>query len=85
MSSCKKIQRILHPAYSPDFAPSDFFLFGYLKRKLTEYDIPDRQNLTSVITQIFDEIGPETVMAVFETWITMLEWVIEHKREYCHQ
>jgi hypothetical protein len=26
--------RMPHPAYSPDSAPSDFFLFGYLKSKL---------------------------------------------------
>jgi hypothetical protein len=23
-----------HPLYSPDLAPSDLFLFGYVKRKL---------------------------------------------------
>jgi hypothetical protein len=28
-------KRLLHPVYSPDFTPSDFFLFGYLKEKLT--------------------------------------------------
>jgi hypothetical protein len=26
-----------YPPYSPDLAPSDFFLFGYVKRKLTGY------------------------------------------------
>jgi hypothetical protein len=45
MSSRKKSQRI------PDIVPSDFFLFDYIKRKLTEYDIPDRQSLKSVIAQ----------------------------------
>jgi hypothetical protein len=32
-------------AYGPDFAPRNFFLFGYIERKCTEYDIPDRQSL----------------------------------------
>jgi hypothetical protein len=63
----KTIQRIPHPASGPDFAPSDSFLFGYIKRKLTEYDIPDRQSLKSAITHIFDEIGQETLILVFET------------------
>jgi hypothetical protein len=33
MSSSKKIQRILHPASSPNLAPSDFFLFCSIKRQ----------------------------------------------------
>jgi hypothetical protein len=74
MFSRKKIQRIPHPAYSPDVAPNDFFLFGYIKRKLTEYNIHDRQSLQSAIADIFDEIGQKTLMAVFETWINRLEW-----------
>jgi hypothetical protein len=57
MSSGKNIQRILHLAYSLNLAPSDFFLFGYVKRKLTEYDTHDWQSLESAITHIFDEIG----------------------------
>jgi hypothetical protein len=53
----KKIRQIPHTASSPDLAPSDFFLFGDFRRKLTEYEIRDRQSLKSAITQIFDEIG----------------------------
>jgi hypothetical protein len=35
-----------HPPYSPDLAPSDFFLFGYLKTKLVglEFDSADESN-----------------------------------------
>jgi hypothetical protein len=70
-----------HPAYIPDFAPSDFFLFGYIKRQFTEYNIPDRQSLKNAITRIFDKIGQETLIAIFETWINRLKWVIEHEGE----
>jgi hypothetical protein len=85
MSSRKKIQRIRNPAHSPDLTPSDFFLFGYIKRKLTEYDIPNRQSLKSTITHIFDEIGQATLIAVFETCANGLELVIEHEGECFHQ
>jgi hypothetical protein len=27
----------VHPAYSPDAAPSDFFLFGYLKDEMAGF------------------------------------------------
>jgi hypothetical protein len=85
MSSRKKIQRIPRLADSPDLAPSDLFLFGDTKRKPTEHDIPDRQSLTGAIIHISNEIGQKTLMAVFETWINRLEWVIEHEEEYFDQ
>jgi hypothetical protein len=66
MSSRKKIQWIPYPAYSPDLAPNDFFLFSYIKRKFTEYNIPDQQSLKSVITHISDEIGQETLIVIFK-------------------
>jgi hypothetical protein len=64
MFSRKTIQRIPHPADSPDLAPSTFFLFGYIKRKLTEYGIPDLQSLKSAITHNFDEIGREILITL---------------------
>jgi hypothetical protein len=79
MSSCKKIQWTQHPVCSPDLAPIDFFLFGYIQGKLIECDIPGQQSLQSAITHIFDEIGQETFMAVFETWINRLESVRKHE------
>jgi hypothetical protein len=57
MSSRKKVQRIPYPAYSAHLSPNDFILFGYIKRQLTECDIPDRQSLKRVMAHIFDEIG----------------------------
>jgi hypothetical protein len=71
-----KIKRIPQPSHSPDIAPSDFFRFGYLKEKLTEYDIPDREKLKLAITHIVSEIGQETLITVFGTWIKRLKWVI---------
>jgi hypothetical protein len=61
------IQRTPHPAYSADLAPSDFFLFGYIKRRLTEHHIPDEQSLKNAIAPIFNEIRQKTLTAVFET------------------
>jgi hypothetical protein len=62
----EKIKRVLPAAYNPDSAPSDFFLFGYMKQKLTECDIPDRESLKCAITRIFDEIGQEMLTTVFD-------------------
>jgi hypothetical protein len=69
----------------PGLCTKGFFLFSYIKRKLTEYDIPDRQSLKYVITHIFDKIRQEILVAVFETWINRLEWVMKYEGECFHQ
>jgi histone-lysine N-methyltransferase SETMAR len=35
------MQRAPHPAYSPDLAPSDFYLFGYVKQFLSGCQFAD--------------------------------------------
>jgi hypothetical protein len=56
-----------HPAYSPDLAPSDFFLFGYLKSKLQGIVVRSRPEFFSAIGEIFDEILKETLLAAWES------------------
>ena len=38
------IKRLPHPPYSPDLAPSDFFLFGHLKKFLREIILKQKIN-----------------------------------------
>jgi hypothetical protein len=68
-----------HPAYSPDLAPSDFFLFGTLKTELQNYEIHNREHLILAIRAIFDEIPKETLNSVYASWIKRLKWVIKHE------
>jgi hypothetical protein len=56
--------RLQHPTYSSDLAPSDFFLFGYGKEKLTNLDCKSREDLKNAITSIFNEIDKQTLIAV---------------------
>jgi hypothetical protein len=74
-----------HQAYSTDLAPNDFFLFGFVKTSLPEYDGPDREGLQSGIRQIFAEISQDMLISVFEAWITPLTWVIAHRGEYFYK
>jgi hypothetical protein len=69
-------------AYSPDLAPNDFFLFGYLKQKLQRVHIPDRERLKSEKIQIFADIGPDVIISVFGDWIKRREWVVQNGEEY---
>jgi transposase len=79
-----KAKRMPHPAYSPDLAPSDFFLFGYVKGKLTDYQCETRDELKAAISEIFGGIGKETLHRVFLEWMKRLKWVTKHKGEYYH-
>jgi hypothetical protein len=51
--------------YSPDLAPSDFFLFGYVKGNLTGYRAETPSELFVRIRVILAEIPRETLNAVF--------------------
>jgi hypothetical protein len=47
-------RRVPHPAYSPDLAPSYFFLFGSVKEELQNYEIHSREDLILAIRAVFD-------------------------------
>jgi hypothetical protein len=64
-----KPNRVPHPAYIPDLALSDFFLFEFVKTRLQEYDIPDRETLKSAISRIVTEISQDMLVSVFEARI----------------
>jgi hypothetical protein len=67
-----KAERLPHPAYSPDLAKSDFFFFGYLKEKLTDYNCETREQLKEAIIEIFNEIPQDVLVSVFMSWMKRL-------------
>jgi hypothetical protein len=73
-----RAERLPHPPYSSGLAPSDFFLFGYIKEELIDYDCRTREELKSAIIEIFDEIPDDILMNVFHSWLKQLKWVIKH-------
>jgi hypothetical protein len=50
-------------------APSDFFLFGYVKGKLIVYRAETPSELLVRIRVILAEIPPETLNSVFIEWM----------------
>ncbi len=54
------INLLPHPAYSPDMAPSDYFLFPHLKRELRGRHFANLAALKGEVSRILlDEIKPE--------------------------
>jgi hypothetical protein len=52
----------VHPGYSPDAAPSDFFFFGYLKGEMAGFTVNSPADILSEIRRISQEISQETLM-----------------------
>ena len=76
------IIRLPHPPYSPDLAPSDFFLFGYLKKKLEGQNFDNDDDLKKETVKILSNIEKETLKKVFDEWIRRLELCILNKGDY---
>jgi transposase len=76
------VQLAPHPPYSPDLAPSDFFLFGHLKGKMIgrEFDSPDA--LIAWIKATFEALPKPGLEQVFEEWIRRVEQCIDNEGSY---
>ena len=75
-------KRAPHPPYSPDIAPSDFFLFGYVKEQLKGKSFRDGDELFQMISTIINSISEKTRKKVFEEWRDRCEWVTTHEGLY---
>jgi histone-lysine N-methyltransferase SETMAR len=71
-----------HPPYSPDLAPSDFFLFGYVKECLKGMVFPSYEELLDAIGEVVTGIESKTLTSVFEHWMERLEWVSKNNGDY---
>jgi hypothetical protein len=50
-----------HPPYSPDLAPSDFYLFGYVKRCFTGLSFEDSDQLLPGVESVLEGIDKVTL------------------------
>jgi hypothetical protein len=66
-----------HPPYSPDLAPSDFFLFGAVKEKLEHLRITDVEQLFEEVDTILKSYSGEELNNVFEAWLERVRNVSE--------
>jgi transposase len=71
-----------YPPYSPDLAPSDFFLFGHMKRLLQGTEFHTAEELLDGVVRILADIPLETLMATFHEWLQRLQAYIDNDGEY---
>jgi hypothetical protein len=69
-----------HSTYSLDLAPSDFFLFGYMKEKMIGFDFGSCRDLIDRIQSISEAIPRHVLDEVFKSWLRRLQDWINSKR-----
>jgi histone-lysine N-methyltransferase SETMAR len=74
--------RVPQPPYSPDLAPCDFFLFGYLKSQLEGKTFFDDNSLKTEVERILREIPIMLPYSVMEDWVHRLNQYIESAGDY---
>jgi hypothetical protein len=76
------MQKAPHPTYSPDLAPFDFYLFGYVKQLLSGCRFADQDSLLQVDSGILVCIEKVTLESVFHNWMERLCQCSATGREY---
>jgi histone-lysine N-methyltransferase SETMAR len=80
----KGLVRALHPPYSPDLSPCDFWFFRMAKGKMKDREFHAVQGIRG-LTEIWNDLTFEDVQSVFLEWKVRLNWVIENGGEYSSQ
>lgn len=78
----QKIQVLPHPAYSPDLAPCDFWLFPILKDRLAGRKFERIQDLAKAVKSELQTIPEEEYHNAFRKWIRRLEICVQRRGEY---
>ena len=78
----KQITMLEHPAYSPDLASSDFFLFPKIKEVMKERHFDDIDDIRSNTTEALKAIPQNQFQNCFEGWARRWHRCIAFQGEY---
>jgi hypothetical protein len=67
-----RFKRVHHPYFSLDIAPSDFFLFGWLKGEFSSRQVSEFNGLFEIVDEILKTLTPDTIARIFGNWIERL-------------
>lgn len=76
------MKRLNHPPYNPDLAPSDFFLFGLVKKLIEGCNFKNEYELFQRISEVLYSIPKHFFRLAYEEWINRLDQVIKLGGEY---
>jgi transposase len=72
----------VHPPYSPNLAPFNFFLFGHIKHYLQGIAFPSREESLAAIHEIVGAIPRPTLEDLFRHWMERFESVSQNNGDY---
>jgi hypothetical protein len=76
------LKRAPHPPFSPEIAPSDFYLFGAIKEQLKTYEFESIDAMKFTAEEKLREIPLDTFERVFNEWMERLEIVKSNNGDY---
>jgi hypothetical protein len=76
------IRRLLHPLYSPDLAPRDFWLFVHLKQTLEGQFFDDEVALQVAVSEILMSIESDVLVRIFAEWKRRSQQSIDQGGDY---
>lgn len=76
------IHRMVHPPYSPDLAPCDFFLFGYMKNEFADTQFNNIDEAVERISTWLNSIPKKVRLDVFQNWKVRLQACIDCGGDY---
>jgi histone-lysine N-methyltransferase SETMAR len=77
-----RLEMAPHPPYSPDLAPFDFFLFGYVKHVLDAAEFLSEETLLAAIQRVLSDLTGDILRAVFAKWVERLNWIALNEGHY---
>ncbi|CAK9815952.1 Histone-lysine N-methyltransferase SETMAR [Anthophora plagiata] len=78
----QNVELMNHPPYSPDLAPSDFFLFPYVKNKLRGQRFSTPEEVVDAFKMHVFEISQSEWKKCYETWFKRMQKCIDYHGEY---
>jgi hypothetical protein len=78
----KCILRMPYQSYSPDLAPSDFYLFPTVKGKLERIQLADKDQLFECLQEILRYLDQQELNTIFQAWVSRVQEVSEGNRDY---
>jgi histone-lysine N-methyltransferase SETMAR len=79
------LRNLAHFPYSPDIAPSNFYLFRKVKNQLIGRSIQDEKEFSHEVMENMDSISTSELQEVFRNWMKKVESVIETDGEHLSQ
>lgn len=76
------VQLVGHPAYSPDLAPCDFFLFPEMKKHLQERRFDSAEQAVDFMMDVLDSMPKKLFSECFQKWFWRMHKCIEAGGDY---